>query len=336
MPIPSAVPAVGPCPNVDLGSDPLSCGACGHSCLGGACTAGACQPFEVAQEPSKVLGVLANDDYVVWRAMDDAGATWALHARSWESPAVVTLASGDYVMRPMALSGSYVYWCEDDHVARVLAPGNGVERFAETKEKCVSLEADDKEVFWSTNDGVVHAKPHELGAERRLVGLAEASWYLKLSGDSILAYDGSRTARIPRGGQTYVFLEGFPENLTIVGDDLYLTESYVEPGPVNPKNGIEGSRWEAVVRTKLAPGAPRVRIADKQMSAGIIGVVDGYLYWGDGGIYTNPVDLRRVRLPKGRVETLVTVPWSSGGWSVEGRRIVWHDGDAHVMRALAK
>lgn len=31
----------------DLASDAKNCGACGHDCLGGACTAGVCQPFVV-------------------------------------------------------------------------------------------------------------------------------------------------------------------------------------------------------------------------------------------------------------------------------------------------
>ena len=42
----SAVNATGCETNLD--KDPLNCGACGHSCLGGACTKGTCEPFQLA------------------------------------------------------------------------------------------------------------------------------------------------------------------------------------------------------------------------------------------------------------------------------------------------
>src|SRR3990172_1836857 len=36
----------GPCtPSPSFATDPRNCGSCGHDCLGGACTAGACEPF---------------------------------------------------------------------------------------------------------------------------------------------------------------------------------------------------------------------------------------------------------------------------------------------------
>jgi len=35
------------CTNVD--TDPATCGRCGHGCQGGACSAGTCQPIELAR-----------------------------------------------------------------------------------------------------------------------------------------------------------------------------------------------------------------------------------------------------------------------------------------------
>lgn len=43
----------------DLGLDKLNCGACGHSCQGGACAAGTCQPLLVAGDPLKDTGLNA-------------------------------------------------------------------------------------------------------------------------------------------------------------------------------------------------------------------------------------------------------------------------------------
>jgi hypothetical protein len=43
----------------DVGSDPSNCGTCGHSCFGGACTNGLCQPFLLAGDPNKNTGLFS-------------------------------------------------------------------------------------------------------------------------------------------------------------------------------------------------------------------------------------------------------------------------------------
>src|ERR1700734_708942 len=53
------------CP--DTQSDPQSCGACGHDCLGGAGAAGLCQPVVLA----------GHEVYPATLASDGAGVFWA-------------------------------------------------------------------------------------------------------------------------------------------------------------------------------------------------------------------------------------------------------------------
>lgn len=57
------------CTNVD--TDPANCGRCGHGCQGGACTAGRCQPMELARftdEPT--ANVVLTRTHVYWNTME--------------------------------------------------------------------------------------------------------------------------------------------------------------------------------------------------------------------------------------------------------------------------
>jgi hypothetical protein len=64
--------AASSCPGINLASDPKNCGACAHDCLGGACTAGACQPV-----------LIVNDTRIAPRYMvEDSTTLYFSNARS--------------------------------------------------------------------------------------------------------------------------------------------------------------------------------------------------------------------------------------------------------------
>lgn len=56
------------CTASTLSTDPKNCGACGHDCLGGTCTAGRCQPVKLATDPMTGLtaNVLVDATHVYW------------------------------------------------------------------------------------------------------------------------------------------------------------------------------------------------------------------------------------------------------------------------------
>lgn len=55
------------CDGSRVASDTLHCGRCGHSCLGGACVGGVCQPFEIGRSSGElVLDVAVNATHVLW------------------------------------------------------------------------------------------------------------------------------------------------------------------------------------------------------------------------------------------------------------------------------
>ena len=56
---------------VDVEADPANCGRCGHSCLGGTCTAGQCQPIELASfmdQPTATVVLSAT--HVFWQTIE--------------------------------------------------------------------------------------------------------------------------------------------------------------------------------------------------------------------------------------------------------------------------
>lgn len=95
--------------DADLSSDPSSCGACGHECLGGGCSAGKCQPTVLLSglQGAGAIAVDGTDLYVtempsgdVWRWPKDGGvASQVATSERW--PAFV------------ALDEQYVYWADE-------------------------------------------------------------------------------------------------------------------------------------------------------------------------------------------------------------------------------
>jgi hypothetical protein len=65
------------CPDVDASSDPKNCGACGHDCLGGACTSGKCQPLKLASNAFATYA-LAVDSTNLYFSDIDNGAIYTL------------------------------------------------------------------------------------------------------------------------------------------------------------------------------------------------------------------------------------------------------------------
>jgi hypothetical protein len=56
----------GPCPGIDLDGSSTNCGACGHSCRGGACVSGRCQPVVLATDLEGPHALVLRDGFVYW------------------------------------------------------------------------------------------------------------------------------------------------------------------------------------------------------------------------------------------------------------------------------
>jgi hypothetical protein len=111
----------GACINVS-GTDASNCGACGRSCLHGACAAGQCQPWLIAQLSGSPLDVTTDGSNVVW--LDSSQAVEQASAAGGSTPTtpgpVTTLATvgSTYGVRRIAMANGVVAWLSGD-------PGGG-------------------------------------------------------------------------------------------------------------------------------------------------------------------------------------------------------------------
>jgi hypothetical protein len=88
----------------DVTKDRNNCGTCGHSCLGGDCTGGECQPFVIAGDPTKDTGLYELYGLVL------LGST--LYGTDWISPnCVYTLPASGGVPSFIVSTGSRAQLC---------------------------------------------------------------------------------------------------------------------------------------------------------------------------------------------------------------------------------
>ena len=104
------------CPGADLMTDPLQCGSCGHSCLGGPCVAGACQAFRLAtiSAPSgsapTALALDASNVYAAVNPSDsEPGGMFAM-PRAGGTPTMLT--DKNQIVTALAVTSSMLYWAQ--------------------------------------------------------------------------------------------------------------------------------------------------------------------------------------------------------------------------------
>jgi hypothetical protein len=107
-----------PCDGAAFAIDGLNCGACGHSCLGGACADGGCQPILLAPDQDMPNGLAVDPDpagYVYWTIFEDPGHVLRKMKRD-PSAAIEIVYEPTAAETPtmLAIAGARVYWTSND------------------------------------------------------------------------------------------------------------------------------------------------------------------------------------------------------------------------------
>lgn len=106
----------GPC--VDLDRNPRHCGACSHTCFGGACTGGECQPYVLARQPdADIYGLAISRDSAFYNDVKSGSIRRAPLAGGPSTPfhASTTLAGAG---TRLAVHGDALYFVDANVVMR--------------------------------------------------------------------------------------------------------------------------------------------------------------------------------------------------------------------------
>ncbi|HEX4478341.1 MAG TPA: hypothetical protein VH142_24835, partial [Polyangiaceae bacterium] len=127
-----------------------SCGACGHDCLGGACSGEQCQPVTVAAVASED-GIAFGGDYINYVNSKGAPA-WSSLSGDRSGAAASAVADGATVVP--AAGGSWIYWgvsvSKEASIANSSPGKSNTSTFVSPASPVIAITADSKNVYWST------------------------------------------------------------------------------------------------------------------------------------------------------------------------------------------
>ncbi len=137
----------------NLQGDNANCGVCGHSCLGGACSTGFCQPIAIATGQDGAYAVVVDDTSVYW-----VSYTGNTVMKSAKDGTALTLLANTNVDSPwnLAVDATYVYWTNlGGSIARCAKSGCGStgQVLATNLNSPEGIAVDTAHVFWGEYQG---------------------------------------------------------------------------------------------------------------------------------------------------------------------------------------
>lgn len=110
--------------------DALNCGECGHTCMGGACTLGACQPFVISSMTERPTAVAVDANYLYVAGYGAAITDGFIRRYDKDGNNPIDLVTGVRYPWALAVDGGYIYWLQPSTVSA--APYDGLLRRIKT------------------------------------------------------------------------------------------------------------------------------------------------------------------------------------------------------------
>ena len=312
--------------------NPNNCGSCGHSCLGGGCVAGQCQPVVVdtGQAPTAVAVDSTN---LYWAysgtGFSATGSIWKV-ALSGGSP--VELASKQLDPWAIAVDATNVYWADDltpgGNVSTVPIVGGQVSALASPDADCVTLTLTDTDVIWSQYPGGIFRMAKDGGGATLLYPSLASG----LVSDNTNLYWTAESS--PNGGIELITLGGDAGNTQLVGGQDLPLGITLRAGVLYWTNlGLDAG---SIAMMPVDGGTPNT-LAGAQQHPVAIATDDTYVYFCNIGSQTaNDGSVSRVPLAGGQVTVLASNQGSPTAIAVDAASIYWaNKRDGTIMR-LAK
>jgi hypothetical protein len=138
----------------ELSGDPQNCGRCGHSCLGGPCMGGMCQPWILASGQYMPTGLSVSDGWVYWVNQVPNGA--AMRVRT-DGTQPTVIAPNQFNPIYIVADDTHVWWSTNEaagsSVSRAPLNGGPVERFISGQTFTEGVTIDAQNVYWSNASG---------------------------------------------------------------------------------------------------------------------------------------------------------------------------------------
>jgi hypothetical protein len=146
---------------VDLKTNNLNCGACGHSCDGGACVAGVCQGVVLAAAQNRPIGLALGGGYLYFTSAN-AGTVSRVPVTGGQVELVATGQSGP---QGVAVDASHVYWTNPGGSNTVMraditgaVPATPV-IMATGQAGPLSIAVDATHAYWTSTSGLLSKTP---------------------------------------------------------------------------------------------------------------------------------------------------------------------------------
>ena len=288
----------------NLDGDALNCGACGHSCLGGECKLGKCQPFQLASttQPSG----LAVDKTHVYFTAPSQGTIQRVQRdgkcmpvspcpQPFAGAGTADPASGPQTRGATAVvsDGTNVYWTADAagllvKRAATLPPGPMTTLGSAVSTNPGYLALGGGKIWWTTGFGTADPSPHLRSVNPDGTGLTVTAYYqspvstFKARGG--VATDATTVFWASENGSVYhaAFADGVCNEGSITAPNC---KAFSGSSPYEMAVDDTFVYWtepnSGTIRRAPKGGGASAFVAQNQDLPQAIAVLDGFVYWGN-------------------------------------------------------